>query len=362
MKQKVVLIIALFMAAMAVNSQTVPAVAKKVQGYMPPNAVIAHRGTIYWAPENTEAAYRWARNTGADYLELDVHRTKDGVLIIMHDKTFKRTTDVSQKFPGRENDPISAFTYEEIMKLDNGSAFNAKNTERARAGYTGLDVPVFEDVFRIAEGKRIKRNADGSRIVRKDEGGKYTFEYENDPADNGHRPGVYIEVKNSEEYPGIEEQIYAELALMGWNPLEGEKISDREPFCRKGKVNAGNTKGKILVQTFSRQGTLNFKRVFREEVLCSFLTGNPKTDEFAKDEVTDEIIDFAISSGAQFIGTNMGDTNDGLSASFAQKIHAAGLKANIYSINTIEQMEKYFGPGKGKESISPCGRDDHQQG
>ena len=33
-----------------------------------------------------------------------------------------------------------------------------------------------------------------------------------------------------------------------------------------------------------------------------------------------------------------------------RKIHAAGLKANIYSINTIEQMEKYFGPGKGKKA------------
>ena len=42
--------------------------------------------------------------------------------------------------------------------------------------------------------------------------------------------------------------------------------------------------------------------------------------------------------------------NDGLSPAFAAKIHAAGLKANIYSINTVEQMEKYFGPGKGKKA------------
>ena len=76
---------------------------------MPDNAVIAHRGTIYWAPELTEAAFRWARNTGADYLELDVQRSKDGVLVIMHDKTFKRTTDVDKKFPGRENDFIDSF-------------------------------------------------------------------------------------------------------------------------------------------------------------------------------------------------------------------------------------------------------------
>jgi len=56
-----------------------------VQEYMPDNAVIAHRGTIYWAPELTESAFRWARNTGADYMELDLHRTKDSVLVIMHD-------------------------------------------------------------------------------------------------------------------------------------------------------------------------------------------------------------------------------------------------------------------------------------
>ncbi|MCK7536488.1 MAG: hypothetical protein MZV63_38680 [Marinilabiliales bacterium] len=129
-----------------------------MQDYMPDNAVIAHRGTIYWAPELTEAAFRWARNTGADYLELDVHRSKDSVLIIMHDKTFKRTTDVAEKFPGREGDPISSFTLEEIMQLDAGSAFNKKNPDQARQSFAGQNVLVFEDVFRIAEGKRIKRN------------------------------------------------------------------------------------------------------------------------------------------------------------------------------------------------------------
>lgn len=322
----------------------------KVQDYMPDNAVIAHRGTIYWAPELTEAAFRWARNTGADYLELDVHRSKDSVLIIMHDKTFKRTTDVAVKFPGREGDPISSFTLEEIMQLDAGSAFNKKNPDQALQSFAGQNVLVFEDVFRIAEGKRIKRNADGSRAVSKDEAGMYHFEYEADPADNGHRPGIYIEAKIPDDYPKLEEQIYDELARIGWNPLEGDEISVNEPFWLNNKVNVGKTRGKILVQTFSRQGMMNFKRVFGEKVLASFLVGNPKTNEFAKEEVTDEIIAFARECGAQFIGTNLGDDNDGLSPAFAAKIHAAGLKANIYSINTVEQMEKYYGPGTGKKA------------
>jgi glycerophosphoryl diester phosphodiesterase len=321
-----------------------------VQDYMPDNAVIAHRGTIFWAPELTEAAYRWARNTGADYVELDVQRSKDSVLIIIHDKTFKRTTDVDQKFPGREGENIGSFTFEEIMKLDAGSKFNILKPDQARESYAGLNVLVFEDVFRISEGKRIKRNPDGTRAYSVDENGKYIFEYENDPADNGHRPGVYIETKDPDSYPGIEEQVYSELTRMGWNPLEKRVADNSEPFYKNDSVNVGNTNGKILLQTFSRQGMENLKRLFSGEVPVSFLISNPKTDEFSKAEVRAEIINFASEAGAQFIGTNLGDANDGLTAEFASEIHAAGLKTNVYSFNTVEQMEKYFGVVNGGDA------------
>ena len=332
------------------QAQTITPKAKEVQNYMPENAVIAHRGSVYWTPEQMEAGFRWARNLGVDYLELDVHRTKDGVLIINHDKNFDRTTDVAQKFPGREKDYIDTFTFEEIMKLDAGSKFNKNNPDRARSSYAGLGVLVLEDVFRIAEGKKIKRNPDGSRVFLKDADGKYLFDYELDPTDKGNRPGVYIETKVPEHYVGIEEQIYNELARIGWNPLEGKKIKEKAPFYVKGKVNVGNTRGKILLQTFSRPGMQNLQRVFKEEVLISFLIGNTKTNDFAKPETMDEIINFAVKSGAQFIGTNLGDANDGLTPEFSKKIHAAGLKANVYTFETKEQMEKYFGPIKGKKA------------
>jgi len=344
------LLMALLILSVAGCNQKNAISGNKVQDYIPDNAVIAHRGTIYWAPELTEAAFRWARNIGADYIEFDVQRSKESVLIIMHDKTFKRTTDVAEKFPGRESDPVNSFTYEEIMQLDAGSAFNAKNPDQARESFAGADVLVFEDIFRIAGGQRIKRNTDGRRIVSKDDKGIYHFEYEPDPADNGHRPGVYIEMKNPDDYPGIEEQAYDILTSISWNPLEGEIPGIDVPSLRDDRINVGNTRGKILVQTFSRPGMMNLKRVFGEQVPSSFLVSNTKTDKFANKEVMDEIIMFARESGAQFIGTNLGDASDGLSPGFAEKIHAAGLKANIYSINTVEQMEKYFGPGEGKEA------------
>ncbi len=350
MKYSSAILLLLLAAALAAQAQTLSPEARKVQAFMPPHAVIAHRGTIYWAPELTESAFRWARNAGADYLELDVRRSKDGVLVIMHDKTFRRTTDVAVQFPGRENDKVEDFDYGEIRKLDAGSAFNAKNPGQARKSFGGADVLVFEDVFRIAMGMRIRRNPDGSRVCTPQAGGGYLFAYEPDPADNGHRPGVYIELKDPESYPGIEEQVYRELAAMGWNPCEEEQPGKGGPFYRKGRVNAGNTPGKILLQSFSIQGMQNVKRVFGEKVLASYLIGNPGTGDLSREEAMDRVIARALDAGVQFIGTNLGDENDGLPPAFAQKIHAAGLKANVYSFNTTAQMEKYFGPGKGKRS------------
>jgi hypothetical protein len=73
-------------------------------------AVIAHRGASHDAPEETAPAYLTARELGADYLEADLQRTRDGVLVALHDDTLERTTDVAKVFPGREKEPVSRFT------------------------------------------------------------------------------------------------------------------------------------------------------------------------------------------------------------------------------------------------------------
>jgi glycerophosphoryl diester phosphodiesterase len=348
------MIVLLFLLTLSSHAQMLSSRAKKVQKLMPKNTVIAHRGTIYWAPELTEAAFRWGRNSGADYLELDVHRTKDGQLVVTHDKTLKRTTDVAQKFPGRENEPIGNFTLEEILQLDAGSTFNKNNPDQARQSFAALKVLVFEDVFRIAEGKKIKRNADGSRKVHKNADGKYIFEYEQDPADNGNRPGIYIETKSPESYPELEQQIYQELSAFGWNPLEENTSKYKNRFYKKGKVNVGNTKGEILIQTFSRKGMLRFRDVFKGEVPTSFLVKSADPDDPELESKIDEVIDFAISSGAQFIGTNISLYNGAVNKRlFIDKIEEAGLRINIYSFNTNEEMNAYFNPGCNKKADPP---------
>ncbi len=72
--------------------------------------VIAHRGGAGLRPENTLMAFRHAQRLGVDVLEMDVRRTLDGELVLMHDETVDRTTD------GRG--AVSTMRYEDIAKLD----------------------------------------------------------------------------------------------------------------------------------------------------------------------------------------------------------------------------------------------------
>lgn len=96
--------------------------------------VIAHRGGAALAPENTLAAFKAAMDAGADAVELDVHLSRDGRLIVMHDETVDRTTDGSGA--------IADLTGAELKRLDAGSWFGA--------GYAGERVPYLEEVLALA--------------------------------------------------------------------------------------------------------------------------------------------------------------------------------------------------------------------
>ncbi len=152
---------------------------------VPRPAVIAHRGASYLAPEETRPAYLLAREMGADYLELDLQRTKDGVLIAMHDNDLRRTTNVAEVFPGREMDTVDKFTFSELQRLDAGSWFNTTFPDRARASFSDLRILRLEDVMNIAEG-------------------------------GYHKPGLYIETKAARRFPGIERQLVEALTARGW--------------------------------------------------------------------------------------------------------------------------------------------------
>ena len=83
--------------------------------------VIAHRGASGYLPELSVPAFTLAYAMGADYLELDVVMSQDGVPVVFHDHTLDATTNVASVFPGRERRDggwyVADFTLEEMKRL-----------------------------------------------------------------------------------------------------------------------------------------------------------------------------------------------------------------------------------------------------
>ena len=88
--------------------------------------IIAHRGSKGTHPENTCIAFREAVRVGAEGIELDVHLSKDGYLIVMHDETVDRTTD--------GHGEIQQLTLNELKQLDAGSWFQMCIRDRKSSG------------------------------------------------------------------------------------------------------------------------------------------------------------------------------------------------------------------------------------
>lgn len=81
---------------------------------------VGHRGARAYAPENTIPAIAKAASMGCQMVEIDVHMSRDGQLIVHHDDTLNRCSDAAEKFPNRKNAFVSEFTLKEIKTLDAG--------------------------------------------------------------------------------------------------------------------------------------------------------------------------------------------------------------------------------------------------
>lgn len=103
--------------------------------------ILAHRGASAFAPENTIAAFKLAKDHDADGVELDVKLTKDEIPIIIHDGSFNRTTNGSGS--------ISELTFDQVKRLDAGNWFGQN--------YSGERIPTLSEVFEVL-GKNILIN------------------------------------------------------------------------------------------------------------------------------------------------------------------------------------------------------------
>jgi glycerophosphoryl diester phosphodiesterase len=94
---------------------------------------VAHRGARAFAPENTLEAFEKAAALGADAVELDVQLSSDDELVVVHDESLERCSDIRLRYPGRRDYAVRSLTLDEIQTLDAGSWFvQALETEPAR--------------------------------------------------------------------------------------------------------------------------------------------------------------------------------------------------------------------------------------
>ncbi|MBE6800572.1 MAG: hypothetical protein E7529_05150 [Ruminococcaceae bacterium] len=121
--------------------------------------VSAHRSGKDIAPENTMAAFQYCIETedfNVDIFEFDLHITKDGKLILLHDSTLDRTTNSAEHF-GEEGVKPSYKTYEELRLLNFGENFKNAEGEYPYRGLRGDDIPdelravLLEDVLDYLE-------------------------------------------------------------------------------------------------------------------------------------------------------------------------------------------------------------------
>lgn len=135
---------------------------------------VAHRGASGYAPENTIAAFDKAVEMKADYIEIDVQRSRDGELVIIHDTTVDRTTDGTGK--------VKDLTFEQLRTFDAGS-FKGEQ-------FKGEKIPTLDEILDRYHGKI----------------------------------GILIELKAPELYPGIEESVAQELKERNLDRPQNEKI------------------------------------------------------------------------------------------------------------------------------------------
>ena len=108
--------------------------------------IIAHQGSSLDLPPNTLEAFQLALDQGADIIELDIWRSKDGTWVVIHDRNLSRITGVSKD--------ITKLTFEEIQSLDAGYNFSDSSGNYLYRN-KGYKIPSLEQVFKQFNNEKI---------------------------------------------------------------------------------------------------------------------------------------------------------------------------------------------------------------
>jgi glycerophosphoryl diester phosphodiesterase len=297
--------------------------------HIPRPAVIGHRGASYDAPESTRASYLLARDLGADYLEMDLQRTKDGQLIALHDTKLTRTTDIASKFPDRQDQPVSQFTLAELKTLDAGSWFNKAYPERARASYAGLKILTLDEIIDIAD------------------------------QHPEHRPGLYMETKAPQLFPGIEKDLAAKLKQRGWVKPDGSVADGHHAVLQTFERNSLTLLNqnmpkvpKILLLWVGEGGMAG-----QSDQPYDAANGETKAAYYARQQPRDRAeferwLDFAKANGAIGTGPSAALTHGGdqsymdlVQPWMNQMTHAKGMLVHVYTVDGPVDYQKVMAAG-----------------
>ncbi len=105
--------------------------------------IVAHRGASAFAPENTLAAFRRAIDDGAEGIEFDVRLAGDGVPVVHHDSTLKRTAGLEVK--------IANSTSQKLAEADVGSWFRQHAPEHWQPEFAAERIPTLETALKYLE-------------------------------------------------------------------------------------------------------------------------------------------------------------------------------------------------------------------
>ena len=215
---------------------------EEIQFVMPNDdfIVVAHRGASAYAPENTLAAYGLAEDMDADYVELDIHMTKDSQLAVMHDK------DVSGRTKGKGE--IGDYTLDELKQLSADFRFDEKDQIAASGPSEEYAVPELGEVF--------SQFSEGMNFI--------------------------IELKDPEKYPGIEKKLVELLKAYG----------------RIGFDN--NEYPRAVVQSFDKKALQNIHELNPAIPLLKIIPlDDGEQAELSKEKI-DELVSYAVGIGVDY--------------------------------------------------------------
>jgi glycerophosphoryl diester phosphodiesterase len=236
---------------------------------------IGHRGASAYAPEHTFAAYDLALAQGADYIEIDLQMTADGVLVALHDKTLNRTADAPEGVPEQYcRGLVSKKTLEQIKMCDAGSWFSPE--------YADQQIPTLEEIF---------------------------LEY-------GTSVNYYIETKNPDAAPGMEEELVRLLGEYGLLPDPNEPAN-----------------WQVLIQSFSAESLMKIHEL--NEFLPLIQLYWAGTSKSIQRDLA------AVSEYAVGIGPYKQDVD----AALVEAAHEHCLAVHPYTVNTEEEMEALIALG-----------------